>query len=256
MDVKNLIAISGKGGTGKSTLAALLVRRLVAAGMKPVLAVDADPNACLAALLGLEATGTIGGLREAARPVKDAPGTMPKAAEVELRLNEILAEGEGVDALTMGRPEGPGCYCYVNALLREGLKRLSAGYAATVIDNQAGMEHLSRLVTAKVDALLVVAEPTVPAARAARSILELSQGLPMKIGKRVLVWNKVNGEVGREAAEVVAGLPLEGTVVLPWDERLAELYATGNVMTAEAGAGEQMDSLLQMCGVMNSARAR
>jgi CO dehydrogenase maturation factor len=253
--MKPLIAISGKGGTGKSTLAALLVHRLVAAGIRPVLAVDADPNACLAPLLGLASSGTIGGLREAARPVKDAPGTMPKAAEVELRLNEILAEGEGVDALTMGRPEGPGCYCYVNALLREALKRLSAGYAAMVIDNQAGMEHLSRLVTARVDALLVVAEPTVPAARAARSILELSQGLPMQIGARVLIWNKVRSAVGPAAAALVEGLPLAGTIVLPWDDRLAEWHANGGALPAEAYDLPQIDSLLQMCGVMTSARA-
>ena len=85
---------------------------------------------------------------------------------------------------------------------------------------------------------------------------EPRQGLPMKIGKRVLVWNKVHGEVGREAAEVVAGLPLEGTIVLPWDERLAELYATGRGLTAEACGGPEIDELLKMCGFMNTTRVR
>ena len=254
--MRPLIAISGKGGTGKSTLSALLVRQLVASAIRPVLAVDADPNACLSALLGVDLPGTIGGLREAARPVKDSPGSMPKAAEVELRLNEILAEGAGFDVITMGRPEGPGCYCYVNALLREALKRLSRNYAATVIDNQAGMEHLSRLVTAAVDVLLVVAEPTVPAARAARAIVELSQVLPMQVGSRILVWNKVrDGRVGPQALRCVEGLPLSATVMLPYDERLVQANAGGATLSPEM-CGPELARLLQLCGLAASEVGR
>jgi CO dehydrogenase maturation factor len=254
--VKPLVAISGKGGTGKTTLAALMVEQLIACGVRPVLAVDADPNACLAELLGVQAPGTIAELKEATKPAQDKPGAMPKALLLEKGLNEILAEGQGFDLLTMGRPEGPGCYCYVNAMLKEGLKRLTRNYAATVIDNQAGMEHISRLVAANIDALLVVAEPTAPAARAARSILELSRALPMEVGRRILVWNKVRGgTVPEAAAAAVNEADFTGVIHLPWDDRLAEVYTQGGKLSIGAAEVPELGKLLHMCGLSGSTGA-
>jgi len=243
-----LIAISGKGGTGKTTLAALLVRRLVSEGVRPVLGVDADPNACLGWLLGLEVCGTMAELREAARPTKESPGAMPKAVELEQGINEIVGEGEGFDVLTMGRPEGPGCYCFVNSLLREGLKRMARNYAATVIDNQAGMEHLSRLVTAEVDALLVVAEPTFHAAQAAERILALSRRLPMAVSRRIVVWNKVRQ--GGVPAEIKRMVPqVDGAAELPWDERMAEAYQRGDALDQAAAGSAELGRLIRLCGL-------
>jgi len=248
--LKPLIAVSGKGGTGKTSLVALLVRRLVASGVRPVLAVDADPNACLSELLGLEVPGTMAELREAARPPKDSPADMPKAMQLDQGVNQIVAEGEGFDVLTMGRPEGPGCYCFVNSLLRDVLKRMTRNYAATLIDNQAGMEHLSRLVTATVDTLLLLAEPTFHAAQAAQRILELSRKLPMAVGRRIVVWNKVrDGHVPADVRRIVDESSVEGTVLLPWDERMVEIYSHGAPFGQDTAEAPQLGRLIQMCGL-------
>ncbi|HID11122.1 MAG TPA: carbon monoxide dehydrogenase, partial [Candidatus Latescibacteria bacterium] len=140
-----IVAVSGKGGTGKTTIAALLVRKLMRMD-GPVLAVDADPNSNLGEQLGMEVGETIGDIREEVLEEELPPG-MTKDRYLELRIQETLTEGEGVDLLTMGRPEGPGCYCYVNHLLRGFLDRLSKNYRHIVVDNEAGMEHLSRRTT-------------------------------------------------------------------------------------------------------------
>ena len=152
-----IVAVAGKGGVGKSTISALLVRMLSEEGM--ILAVDADPNSNLGMKLGLEVHGTIGGVREGlldkgGQPPKD----MSKQEYLRLKLQEVLAEGEGFDLLTMGRPEGPGCYCYVNNLLRVFVDQLMERYPHVIIDNEAGMEHLSRRTAKRMDLLLLVSD--------------------------------------------------------------------------------------------------
>lgn len=254
--MKPLIAISGKGGTGKSTLTALLVQQLVAMGTRPVLGVDADPNCCLAELLGVALPGTIAELRESTRRQESGRGDMPKVMQLELGLNELMAEGLGFDVMTMGRPEGPGCYCYVNGLLGDLLKRTGRGYAAMVIDNQAGMEHLSRLVTAKVDTLLLVSEPSVPAARAVVRILELSRSLPMDVGRRIVVWNRVTAEgVPPEARRVIDTGSADEFVEIPWEARLATAYATGKGIRLESDAMPAVARLAELCRGAGSSAA-
>ncbi|MBN1109834.1 MAG: AAA family ATPase, partial [Methanomassiliicoccales archaeon] len=141
--MSHLIAVAGKGGVGKSTVSALLIRSLVRTGT--VLAVDADPNSNLGLMLGVEVLGTVGQVREGMLSSKgEIPRDMSKQEYLQLKLRQILAEGEDFDLLTMGRPEGPGCYCYVNDLLRLFVDRLMCSYDHVVIDNEAGMEHLSR----------------------------------------------------------------------------------------------------------------
>ena len=173
---------------------------------------------------------------------------MSKAVQVDLGLNQIMAEGVGFDLLTMGHPEGPGCYCYVNALLKDWIKKTSRNYAACVIDNQAGMEHLSRLVTAAIDTLVMVSEPSIPSARAVSKIMELSKSLPMSVGRRVVVWNRVRddgvpGSVRKAADEESADAVFE----LRWSDRLAAAYTDGAKLTLEGLSMPALDELADLC---------
>ena len=210
-----VIAVSGKGGTGKSTLAALMIRTLLDSGRKPVLAVDADPNACLGLLLNVEPAETIGELREEVlEDPEQIPAGMGKADYLDYRLHECTVEGTGFDLITMGRSEGPRCYCYLNSLLRHFLDRLDEKYRYVVIDNEAGMEHLSRRTTRDVDLLLVVSDATVIGLRSAARIHTLADTLDVNIRRWGLVINRHDGELGpAQQAEIEeARLDLWGQV--------------------------------------------
>ena len=152
------IAITGKGGTGKTTIAALLVANLVRRGKRPVLAVDADPNSCLDLALGVKAANTVGRLREDARDLAAANPALSKRELLEMKISESLVEGDDFDLIAMGRPEGPGCYCYANNVLRDVLAEISGSYPYVVLDNEAGLENLSRRIVTRVDLLLVVGD--------------------------------------------------------------------------------------------------
>ena len=222
------IAASGKGGVGKTTFCALMVRYLIEAGRGPVLAVDADPNASLGTLLGMEPERRIADLREDANQPANTPRGVPKARMVETWLNQIVQEGKGFDLLTMGRPEGPRCYCYVNDLLRQFLSRIKKSYPVVVIDNEAGMEHLSRLTTDNVDCLAVVSEPTVPSVRTVRRILELASSLPIKIGRKVMLFNKAkNGSVPDAVRQQAENLAVSATLELSYSQALEQLNERG-----------------------------
>lgn len=209
-----IIALSGKGGMGKSTLSALVVRHLVKHVSRPVLAVDADPNSNLGDKLGLSAERTIGDLREDAFKHKhEVPAGTPKQRSMECEVQQAIVEGAGVDLLTMGRGEGPGCYCFVNNLLRTFLQSLSSGYKHVVIDNEAGMEHLSRRTNDKVDLMLVVSDRTPTGLKAARRIADMAADLGVVRGRMGLVVNRV-AEDEVLASETIAetGLNLLGSV--------------------------------------------
>ena len=186
------IAVAGKGGTGKTTLAALVVRYLTRELGRSVLAVDADPNATLGLMLGVDPKSTIADIRDAVVNGKSemAPGTS-KERHVEYCIHQSITEAAGFDLLTMGRPEGPKCYCYVNSLLRKYLDRAGGDYPFVLIDNSAGMEHLSRRTTNNVDLLFVVAEPTVVGVASALRILEITRHLPVSIREKAVVLNRV-----------------------------------------------------------------
>jgi CO dehydrogenase maturation factor len=219
-----LIAVTGKGGTGKTTVTASLVRLLLYEEIRPVLAVDADPNSTLAPLLGLTPGRTISDVREEIMRAKASVTGVPKERMLKFKLEECIIESAGFDLLIMGRPEGQVCYCYVNTLLRAALATLRGGYKVTVVDNEAGMEHLSRMNTDDIDCLVVLSEPTLVSARTAARIVELARSLPVRIGRRVLVWNKVPPTGISE--EVYGALPMEGfdsTVTLLFDEGVAQL---------------------------------
>jgi CO dehydrogenase maturation factor len=188
-----IIAVSGKGGSGKTTTAALIVKYLLSRGRGPVFAVDADPNSNLAGQLGVEEYGTVGGIREELSSNRDPlPAGMSKPEYIRYRIQETVSESRGFDLLTMGRPEGPGCYCYVNSLLRDYLDGRSGNYPSVVIDNEAGMEHLSRRTTRDVDLLLIVCDTTVASLTAALRIGALARSLDLRIRSTGVLLNRTD----------------------------------------------------------------
>lgn len=196
------IAISGKGGSGKTTVAAMIIRALIeqdsTAGAGAILAVDADPNSCLGLTLGAEPVGTIAEIREDARAQAPTTTGMDKLRTLEYGLQQSLTEAEGFDLLTMGRPEGPDCYCAVNNMLRKFLDKLSSEYRFVVVDNEAGMEHLSRRTTNNVDLLCIVSEPTPIGIVTTRRICQLTGKLPISVKEIGVVWNRADTESADE----------------------------------------------------------
>lgn len=184
------IAISGKGGSGKTTLVAMLIRYILDKHPgRTILAVDADPNFCLGAELGVKPAGTIAEIREQTRSKSPNSGGMDKVRLFEYGIQQVITEAAGFDLLTMGRPEGPNCYCAVNNILRTFLDKLSSQYQFVIMDNEAGMEHLSRRTTNNVDLLCIVAEQTSLGMVTARRISELVKQLPILVKETVVIWN-------------------------------------------------------------------
>lgn len=212
------IAVSGKGGTGKTTFAGMIIHHLIERGKGPILAVDADSNSNLNEVLGVEIRGTIGEARELMK--KDVPTGMTKDIWFEYKVQEALIEARGFDLIAMGRPEGPGCYCAANTLARKCLDLLTANYPYIVIDNEAGMEHFSRLTTRDVDLLFILSDPSRRGILTASRIRDLIHELDLRIARDVLVINRVQGELDSEIlGEIKANhLQLAGTI--PEDEEV------------------------------------
>jgi CO dehydrogenase maturation factor len=207
------IALAGKGGTGKTTLAGLLVKYLLHHHKQPVLAVDADSNSNLNEVLGVAICDTLGNAREEMKKGQ-VPSGMTKDVFMSMKLEQAVAESEGFDLISMGRPEGSGCYCAANSLLTGFLEKLVGNYPYIVMDNEAGMEHVSRLTTKNVDVLLLVADPSRRGLQAALRIDALARELTIGVGKSRLVINQAKEPPSREALELIAqaGVELAGTV--------------------------------------------
>ena len=220
------IAITGKGGTGKTTTSALLICELIRAGVRPVLAIDGDPNNTLGAALGIEADGVLADIRD---EVKDkTPEGVSKPQYAAQQFQACITEAEGFDLLTMGRPEGPGCYCYVNNLLRESIRLLRGNYRAVVIDNAAGMEHISRLVSDDIDELIIVCEPTVISAVTAGRISGLADSLPCRVGRKHLVVSRVSdGGPPPAVSAKLAELDLPEPHLVPLSPAVADVWNSG-----------------------------
>ena len=222
------IAVAGKGGTGKTTLVSFIVDYLVRSGAGSVLAVDADPNSNLGEFLGVGITDTIVGIIDEIAADKDKfPAGMTKERLIEYRIQESLIEGEGFDLLVMGRPEGPGCYCYPNSMLREALGRLSRGYKYIVIDNEAGMEHLSRRTARNINYLFITSDPTEPGLRAAKRILDLIKELKISVSKIHLVVNRVKSNVQSLQYRIGELKKIDHTDYIPESEQLLQLSREG-----------------------------
>ncbi len=184
------VAVAGKGGVGKTTFAALAVRHLHERTGEVVLAVDADPNSNLGAKLGTEPGRTLGSIREELTALGDeASKGMSKPEHIDYQVRLALKEGDGFDLVTMGRPEGPGCYCFVNSQLRNVVDALSSRYAYVVVDNEAGLEHLSRRTTRSTDVLFVVTDGSKASMDAALRISALADEMGIGVGHRALVLN-------------------------------------------------------------------
>lgn len=219
------IALGGKGGSGKTTVAGLLIHHMIRKGMKPVLAIDADPNANLNDVLGVMLNGTLSDAREMMK--KDVPPGMTKDIFMEMKMEQALVEGDGFDLIAMGMPEGPGCYCAANNLLSQLIDRLIGNYDYLVVDNEAGMEHFSRLTQKDIDLLVLVSDPSRRGLTAACRIAALVRVLPMKVKEILLVVNRLEKEPPSWPAEVVETFGPERIASLPSDPLLADFDMQG-----------------------------
>lgn len=207
------VAISGKGGSGKTTLAAMLIRLLREQTNKGgILGVDADPNSCLGQALGVEPVGIVADIREKARSQAPSNAGMDKVRSVEYGIQQAITEADGFDLLTMGRPEGPSCYCAVNNMLRKFLDQLSSQYQFVVVDNEAGMEHLSRRTTNNVDMLCIVAEPTSVGAVTARRIFDLAGKLPIAVKQIGVIWSRTDKSQELNGIDILGYIPYDKAV--------------------------------------------
>lgn len=229
-----VIAFAGKGGTGKTTIAALTVRYIIERKRKAVLAVDADSNSCLNEALGVPVHSTIGSLREdsldAVRSGAARPGGMSMEQLFDYQVQQSLIEAKGFDLMVMGRPEGPGCYCAANNIIRKYTDKLSEKYPYVVIDNEAGMEHLSRRTTHDVDILLIVSDPTIKGVQTARRINGLVEELNLAVNRREMVVNRVSDEDFARLREAAGELPFERIFSVPDDETIFDLDLQGKAV--------------------------
>ena len=212
------IGLAGKGGTGKTTIAGLLVKYLVEKGKTPVLAVDADANANLNDVLGLTVEETLGDAREEMK--KGVATGMTKDVFMEMKLEQAVVEAGGYDLIVMGRPEGSGCYCAANSLLTQYLDRLINNYAYIVIDNEAGMEHISRLTTKNIDLLLAVSDTTRRGIQSAGRIFKLTEELSLEIGHKHFLINMVREGQEKLIERSVSENNMTLTGIIPADDEL------------------------------------
>ena len=225
------IAIAGKGGVGKTTFTALMLRYLLKNRPdKAVLAVDADPNANLNEALGLDVERTISDILEDTKKPGVVPTGMTKEMFIEFQLQDALAEGDTYDLLVMGNPQGSGCYCYPNDLLRKYLENLRANYDYVTVDNEAGLEHLSRRIISQVDTLLVVSDASARSIRSAGRVHEIVKNVKLDVKELYLVVTKVTGNDIEELHDEIekTGLKLIGTV--PLDPKVAEYDVKGKAL--------------------------
>lgn len=222
------IAVAGKGGTGKTSFCAMLIRYLIARGKKPVLAVDADANANLNEALGFPIESeTVSELIAKTKDPKGIPEGMTQDVYIEYKLNSALAEGKNVDLLVMGGPEGPGCFCFPNNILRKYLDHLTKGYKYIVMDNEAGLEHISRRTTRDIDVMFVVSDCSARSVRSAGRINQLIKQLNTKVNQIYLILNRATPEDAESLADEIekTGLPLAG--VIPGDPQITEYDIKG-----------------------------
>jgi CO dehydrogenase maturation factor len=220
------IALAGKGGTGKTTMAGLLVKYLMNANKTPVLAVDADSNANLNEVLGVPVTASLGDAREDMKKGK-VPEGMTKDIFMDMRMQQSIVEHDGFDLVVMGQPEGAGCYCAANSLLARFMDQLTGNYPYLVMDNEAGMEHISRLTTRNVDVLLIVADASRRGLQAGLRINELAKNLHIGVARTCLMINQAKGEPPEAVMDIIRNADLEFVGTVREDDTLYEYDLNG-----------------------------
>ncbi|MDD5038177.1 MAG: AAA family ATPase [Dehalococcoidales bacterium] len=213
------IAVAGKGGSGKTSITSLIIRYLKNIKKGPILAVDADSNANLGESLGFDIKQTIGSIIASFNNEKiNIPQGMTKEAYLEYKLNEAIIESKGLDLLVMGRGEGADCYCYPNSVLRKFIDSLAGNYAYMVMDNEAGMEHLSRRTTRDVDALLIISNHSVKGVRTVARIRDLVAELGLAVKRQLVIINFAPSELHPTIKEELERLKIGPVVLVPEDE--------------------------------------
>ena len=249
MSMGRVFAIAGKGGVGKTTISALFISYLAKRTGKIVLGVDADPNYNLGDRLGIDVQKTIGDIREEFQKSADEASEVSKQEKVAYYLQTSTQEGHDFDLITMGRPEGKGCYCYINSILRDYLDEAIGKYSSVVIDNEAGMEHLSRLTCKNMDALIIVADATAVGLKTAKRILELALSLDINIKTTALVVNRI--PEGLKVENIPEGF--SAVYYIPCDETISRLAMEGKTLELESSnpayiaVKEMADDLLMRC---------
>ena len=253
------IALAGKGGVGKTTISALLINYLVKHQKGAVLAIDADPSSNLNMALGLDLEWTVGDIREdLLNKVKDSltvggaamgtiDGGMTKQAYLDYEIRTSISEGDYFDLIAMGRSEGQGCYCAVNHNLRQVIDSISKNYRYVVIDNEAGMEHLSRRTTRDVQHLIVVTDPSMRGIVAAERIADFRNSLDIHIEQVHLIVNRVMGELPQPVLDKISDMqiPLLGTVSA--DPAIGQLDILGDPLVklpADSAANRDITAML------------
>jgi CO dehydrogenase maturation factor len=219
------IGIAGKGGTGKTTIAGFMIKYLVENGKVPVLAVDADSNANLNEVLGLEVNETLGNAREEMK--RGVAIGITKDVFMKMKTEQAVVEAQGFDLIVMGRPEGAGCYCAANTLLTRYLDRLIHNYAYVVIDNEAGMEHISRLTTKNINLLLIISDTSRRGIQSAARIQELTLELGLNIDRRLFIINHVKDGQVEAMAEAAKEYHLDLVGMIPEDQRVRDFDLQG-----------------------------
>ena len=246
------LAIAGKGGTGKTTISTILIGQLLKKTRKAILAIDADPNSNLDRSLGVHYEEAIADIIDESKemPADRLPAGMTRDRFVELRLQQALTEAKGFDLLVMGRPEGPGCYCYANSLLQRHIGSLTRSYEYVVMDNEAGMEHLSRRTAREVDRLLLVSDPSRIGVESAIRLNRMARELKVLAGDSGLVLNRCPEQIPPALKEYIdsCGLPL--WAVIPLDGAVMDFEVTGRPLLelpedsrAVMKVGELLDKL-------------
>lgn len=217
------IAMAGKGGVGKTTLCGFMIRYLLEKRKGPVLAVDADANSNLHEVLGISVEQQVGTIREdskhKSKNVELAGVT--NVDNMELMISQSLVEAKGFDLISMGRPEGPGCYCFPNHVIRRFMDKLSDNYPYVVMDNEAGLEHLSRRTTQDTDLMLIVSDPSARSLRTVGRVSELVTELELRVHRIGLIVNRAAGELPQESLDVIKDTSVDLLGVIRTDDTLA-----------------------------------
>lgn len=252
------LAVAGKGGVGKTSLTALIMKVLIEAGKKPLLAIDADSNSNLHEVLGVHEPRSVGCVREETRKLgDDIPGGMSKDRFMEYQIQASLEETKYFDFLSMGRPEGSGCYCMANNILREIISRLTSNYAFVIVDNEAGMEHLSRRTEEEVDHLFIVSDAAPRSLRTIARIGELIDELGGRIHHKHFVLSRVQGSIDDLPAGTkreLEQLPYRPEAAIPFDQALVDLDLNGEPLlniSTESPSYKAVEALLKSAGVFS-----